>query len=131
MRDTLRLSLSFQPRPRRVEHMRRITGTLLQQCGVHEEAVATVQLLVSEIVTNAVLHGHGPRVRFSLSCDRSGDVLIEVDDYARGRVEVRRPGPEEENGRGMFLVASLARDWGRRGTCTWCTVSTAAAASAS
>ncbi|MFJ1744923.1 hypothetical protein ACIOJD_01585 [Streptomyces sp. NPDC088116] len=49
-----------------------------------------------------------------------------MDDHSPARVVVGHPGPEEEHGRGMSLVATLARAWGRRGTCTWCTVGTQA-----
>ncbi|MFJ2110691.1 MULTISPECIES: ATP-binding protein [unclassified Streptomyces] len=129
IQDALRLTLSFRPRARRVEYLRRIAGAVLRQCGTAEEAVETVQLLVSEIATNAVVHGRGERVRFSLSYDEHGTVLIEVDDCSpapASQVSVRRPGPDEEGGRGMVLVEALARTWGRRGTCTWCTVATRA-----
>ncbi|MFJ2557323.1 MULTISPECIES: ATP-binding protein [unclassified Streptomyces] len=124
IRDALRLSLTFRAHPHRVAHMRRIAGTVLRQDDIGGDAVATVQLLVSEIVTNAVVHGKAERVRFSLSYDRNGIVLIEVDDHSPAPVAVRLPGPDEESGRGMFLVSELARAWGRRGSCTWCTVAT-------
>lgn len=125
IRDALDLSVSFRPDSQRPQQMRRIAGAVLRQSGVgvREDEVETVQLLVSEIVTNAVVHGHGGRVRFSLSyAYDQGDVRIEVDDHSPARIQLRRPGPEEENGRGMLLVAALAQEWGRRGTCTWCTV---------
>ncbi|RDG34590.1 ATP-binding protein [Streptomyces corynorhini] len=119
--------MSFKPHARRVEHTRRMAGALLRQDDVAREAVETVQLLVSEIVTNAVVHGNGDRVRFSLAYDPCGTVRIEVDDRSPARVAVRHPDPDEESGRGMFLVDALARDWGRRGTRTWCTVSVGSA----
>lgn len=122
IQDAVRLNITFRPHTRRVAHLRHITGTLLREGDVGEDAVETAQLLVSEIVTNAVVHGGGERVRFSLSYDRSGDVLIEVDDGAPARIEVRHPEEDDETGRGMLLVATLARTWGRRGTRTWCTV---------
>ncbi|MFE3824323.1 ATP-binding protein [Streptomyces sp. NPDC059092] len=124
IRDALRLSLTFRAHPHRVAHMRRIAGTVLRQDDIGDEAIATVQLLVSEIVTNAVVHGTAERVRFSLSYDRAGIVLIEVDDHSPSPVTVRLSGPDEESGRGMFLVSELARAWGRSGSCTWCTVAT-------
>ncbi|MEV0779735.1 ATP-binding protein [Streptomyces sp. NPDC050428] len=124
IRDAVRLSVSFRPHTRRVANLRRITGALLREGDVREDAVETVQLLVSEIVTNAVVHGGGDRVRFSISYGPSGDVLIEADDGSPARIEVRNPETEDETGRGLLLVAALARAWGRRGTRTWCTVDT-------
>ncbi|MFJ2649610.1 ATP-binding protein [Streptomyces sp. NPDC087420] len=123
--DALRLSLSFEPDPRRVAYARRVAGALLRQRELSEDTVQTVELLVSEIVTNAVVHGRGDRVRFLFAYDEAGDVRIEVDDQSRACVEVRPLNAEDESGRGMFLVAALARAWGRRGTRTWCTVATA------
>ncbi|MFD8964227.1 ATP-binding protein [Streptomyces sp. NPDC059568] len=123
IRDALHLSLSFRPDAQRPQQTRRIVGAVLRQgVGLGEDEVETVQLLVSELVTNAVVHAHSERVRFSVSYDLAGEVRIEVDDHSPARIQLRRPGPEEENGRGMLLVAALARAWGRRGTCTWCTV---------
>ncbi|WP_405820813.1 ATP-binding protein [Streptomyces sp. NBC_00838] len=124
--DAVRLDISFRPHTRRVAHLRHIAGALLAEGGIGQDVVETVQLLVSEIVTNAVVHGCADRVRFSVSYDRSGrdDVLIEVDDGHPARIKVRSPGSDDETGRGMFLVDALARAWGRHGTRTWCTVAT-------
>ncbi|WP_327234414.1 ATP-binding protein [Streptomyces sp. NBC_01317] len=127
--DALRLSLSFAPDTRRVAYARRVAGALLREREFAEDTVQTVELLVSEIVTNAVVHGRGGRVRFLFAYDGAGDVRIEVDDQSRACVKVRPPNAEDETGRGMFLVAALARQWGRRGTRTWCTVATEGASS--
>lgn len=124
IRDAVRLTISFHPHTRRVAHLRHIAGALLREGGIAEGTVETVQLLVSEIVTNAVVHGSGDRVRFSISYDEGGDVLIEADDGRPARVGVRHPAADDESGRGLLLVAALARGWGRRGTCTWCRVAT-------
>ncbi|MGW8454535.1 ATP-binding protein [Streptomyces niveus] len=122
IRDAVRLTISFRPHTRRVAHLRHIAGALLREGGIAEGVIETVQLLVSEIVTNAVVHGAGDRVRFSISYDGGGDVLIEADDGRPARVGVRHPAADDESGRGLLLVAALARGWGRRGTCTWCRV---------
>ncbi|WP_405677445.1 ATP-binding protein [Streptomyces sp. NBC_01511] len=114
---------SFDARPRHVETARRVTASVLAEAGVDDrETVETVQLLVSEIVTNAIVHGNADSVSFQLTCDPADEVLIEVDDHSSGFPEVREAGPDDEGGRGMRLVAFFAREWGRKGTCTWCTV---------
>jgi anti-sigma regulatory factor (Ser/Thr protein kinase) len=118
-----RVEVTFAPDERRVEQMRRLAAAYLGKCGVRDEdAVDTVKLLVSEIVTNAVRYGEGEEVGFALSYDGEGEVRIEVDDHAEGAPKVRETGPEDEGGRGMFLVNALATAWGRTGTRTWCTV---------
>ncbi|MCK8681403.1 ATP-binding protein [Streptomyces lichenis] len=67
---------------------------------------------VSELVTNAVSHGRGGLVSFSLVCDAADTVRIEVADHSPGAPMVRHPGPDAENGRGMLLVSALAGAWG-------------------
>lgn len=116
-------AMSFDADPRQVRTARRVVADVLGEAGVRDrDAVGIVQLLVSEIVTNAIVHGSADSVSMRLSCDDRGEVLIEVDDHSPGGPELREAGPEDESGRGMRLVARLARDWGRTGTCTWCTV---------
>ncbi|MEV0776706.1 ATP-binding protein [Streptomyces sp. NPDC050433] len=116
-------AMSFDADPRHVERARRVTAAVLGKAGVRDrEVVGTVQLLVSEIVTNAIVHGKANSVSFQLTCDGAGEVLVEVDDHSCGAPEVREAGPDDEGGRGMQLVTYFARDWGRKGTCTWCTV---------
>ena len=79
----------------------------------------TTELLVSELVTNAVRASAGlvarhlglPVVQLWLSADREG-VLIEVWD-ADERMPVRqRPDPEADHGRGLLLVEALSEDYG-------------------
>lgn len=111
--------MSFDTDPRRVEAARRVTAAVVGRAGVRDrDVVGTVQLLVSEIVTNAIVHGNTNSVSFQLTCDAAGDVLIEVDDHSSGGPEVREAGPDDEGGRGMQLVSFFARDWGRKGSCT-------------
>ncbi|MFB8114441.1 ATP-binding protein [Streptomyces sp. NPDC055962] len=84
-----------------------------------------VLLCVSELATNALVHGVPPgRVfRVRLTC---GSVLrIEVHDSGDGHVrEPVDPGPLDEHGRGLALVGALADAWGvgKRdpGKIVWC-----------
>ncbi|MEU1420832.1 ATP-binding protein [Kitasatospora sp. NPDC005751] len=71
-------------------------------------------LIVSELVTNAVLHGTpgGNRVRLVMSVCASW-LRIEVHDARADREPVLRAGgSDDESGRGLFLVKSLSRRWG-------------------
>ncbi|MCS0639194.1 ATP-binding protein [Streptomyces sp. LP05-1] len=118
------LVASFPSHPRRVDHARRLTALHLRAASpLSPDVHHTVQLLVSELVTNAIVHGSGPSVTFSLACC-SSVVRVEVDDHSStpGSPVVKCPAPEAESGRGMVLVDTLATAWGRKGTCTWCTV---------
>ncbi|MGW7691745.1 ATP-binding protein [Streptomyces asiaticus] len=108
--------------------LRRIGTAKLNFWGL-PHLVDSGRLLISELVTNALRHGRGPEVvfRFIIGVDL---VVWEVDDGSPGRPEIRVAEPTEENGRGMFLVASIADSWGvsEDGTRTWCTLTVPASA---
>ncbi|SCE17492.1 Anti-sigma regulatory factor (Ser/Thr protein kinase) [Streptomyces sp. DvalAA-14] len=93
-----------------------------------------VLLCVSELTTNALLHGVPPGRGFmlQLSRDAGGVLRIEVHDSGDGRPRLptqadgeRGPDPDQmESGRGLFLVDALADKWdvGERtpGKVVWC-----------
>ena len=76
--------------------------------------------IVAELAANAVLHGRVPGRDFELvlSLPEFGTVLIEVTDTRSEAVPPgfapQVPGPDEESGRGLLLVAALASAWGVR-----------------
>jgi anti-sigma regulatory factor (Ser/Thr protein kinase) len=72
-----------------------------------------VQLVVSELVTNAVRAG-SPRVGLAVAMKRRR-VVIEVSDAAVGWPEQRRAEIAEPGGRGLPLVDVLSDAWGVRG----------------
>ncbi|MFF6880756.1 SpoIIE family protein phosphatase [Streptomyces sp. NPDC012474] len=77
-----------------------------------EELVFTTELIVSELVTNAIRYGIEP-VRLRVL--RDGDSLIcEVADGSSTSPHLRRAAITDEGGRGLFLVARFARRWGTR-----------------
>ena len=70
----------------------------------------TVQLLLSELVTNAVLHAASePKVAISVLRDR---VHIEIFDSSTDAVTPRDAGGKDESGRGLGIVDALAQSWG-------------------
>jgi anti-sigma regulatory factor (Ser/Thr protein kinase) len=78
----------------------------------HERAqlADTTALLVSELVTNALLHARTP-LRLEL---RLGDQSVRVDvvDESSLPPAKQRPDPEAESGRGLLLVDKLSDRWG-------------------
>ncbi|WP_130334790.1 ATP-binding protein [Streptomyces sp. BK022] len=70
-------------------------------------------LVVSELVTNAVVHTASSRVVCELA-DHDGLVRIAVRDEgcAPGEPHPAQQRPDEEHGRGLLLVAALCRAWG-------------------
>lgn len=70
----------------------------------------TLALLVSEVATNALVHGSG-EVQVRVHATDSG-LRVEVQDDSPTMPSRRRAGPLEEGGRGLALVDTLARGWG-------------------
>ncbi|MYS23758.1 PAS domain S-box-containing protein [Streptomyces sp. DvalAA-14] len=90
---------------------RKATRDQLAVWGVDEETASTTELIVSELVGNAVRHGAPPlRLRLIL-----GSVLTcEVSDAATSAPHVQHARTVDENGRGLFILATLAEQWGSR-----------------
>ncbi|MDX3225175.1 SpoIIE family protein phosphatase [Streptomyces sp. ME19-01-6] len=78
--------------------------------GLDEAGFAT-ELMLSELVTNAIRHGAGP-IRVRLLHDRA--LICEVSDTSNTAPHLRRAAATDEGGRGLFLVAQLAQSWGTR-----------------
>ncbi|MFD8334174.1 SpoIIE family protein phosphatase [Streptomyces solisilvae] len=86
-----------------------------------DELAFTTELLVSELVTNAILHASG-RIRLRLI--RDDDLLIcEVGDCSNTQPRVRKARDMDEGGRGLFIVSQCTAKWGcrygRRGKTIW------------
>ncbi|MFC8371867.1 MULTISPECIES: ATP-binding protein [unclassified Streptomyces] len=104
------------PRSRRsVPRARALLHAVLGDWGVGQETLDNAELVLSELVTNALrVPAPGDRqvgVRISRSV-ADGLLRIEVSDAGGGRPEVREPGEDETGGRGLLLVAALAHRWG-------------------
>ncbi|MFD8796661.1 ATP-binding protein, partial [Streptomyces vinaceus] len=84
----------------------------LADWGLDELAFAA-ELMLSELVTNAVRYGTEP-IQVRLVHDTS--LICEVSDGSSTAPHLRRAASTEEGGRGLFLVAQLARAWGTRYT---------------
>ncbi|MGW2910676.1 ATP-binding protein [Streptomyces asoensis] len=111
------MQLEIRPDPAEVGRARRWARSRLAGSGIgDEEALAeTLILLVSELVTNAVVHTGCPAVlRLSLpgGTAEPSTVRLEVADSS-GRAPVPRcAGDEATGGRGLALVDGLADRWG-------------------
>ncbi|MBD0418536.1 SpoIIE family protein phosphatase [Streptomyces sp. TRM S81-3] len=80
--------------------------------GLSEEAFVT-ELVVSELVTNAIRYG-GPPIQLRLIRDRT--LICEVSDGSSTSPHLRRAHAFDEGGRGLLLVAQLTQRWGTRQT---------------
>ncbi|MEU9455658.1 SpoIIE family protein phosphatase [Streptomyces sp. NPDC048277] len=99
---------TLQPEASAPGRARRLTRQALAGWGL-EELTDTAELLVSEIVTNAVRHASRP---ISLRLLRTDVLRCEVGDDVPQLPRLRRASPDEEHGRGLYLVNRLARRWG-------------------
>ena len=86
-----------------------------------EDLIPTTELLVSELVTNAVRYSRGD-VTFRLVNEKA--LVCEVLDTSAALPRLRQANSEDENGRGLQVVRQLSQRWGARRTATgkvvWC-----------
>ncbi|MFJ7240719.1 SpoIIE family protein phosphatase [Streptomyces olivaceus] len=78
------------------------------------DASFTVELVVSELVTNAIRYG-SPPIRLRLIHDAT-TLICEVSDSSHTAPHLRRARTWDEGGRGLLLVAQLTQRWGSRHT---------------
>ncbi|GGU88189.1 ATP-binding protein [Streptomyces albospinus] len=129
--QVLQVQLEVRPDPAEVGRARRWARSRLAGSGIgaDEPLAETLILLISELVTNAVVHtGTAARLRmcFSGSGAVVGTVRVEVVDASARPPRQRHADGEDTNGRGLELVDGLADRWGWQhegaGKRIWCEV---------
>ncbi|OIJ97480.1 PAS sensor protein [Streptomyces sp. MUSC 14] len=99
----------LDPGPSEVARARRLVRAQLLDWGL-PQAVDTAELLVSEVVTNAVRHAVSEPV--GLRVILADALLFEVTDDEPALPAMLGAGPYDEAGRGLRVVSRLAREWG-------------------
>jgi len=115
-----RLNLRLRSSIKAPQQARRAVSGLLASVA-REDLGPDAALLVSELVTNAVVHAGGP---IGVSAAYRGRTLrVEVHDTGAGGLSLRYPSAHDEAGRGFRLVTVLARRWAvdpaREGKTVW------------
>jgi PAS domain S-box-containing protein len=105
-----------------VHETRAVVESSLRSWEVPRTVGEEIVLAVSELVTNAMLHGRPP---IELRMRRHGhEVFVEVRDCATLMPRRMRPSEDDEHGRGLQLVSALTDRWGARpirdGKAVWC-----------
>ncbi|MGW2939884.1 SpoIIE family protein phosphatase [Streptomyces sp. NPDC001156] len=116
-------SWQFPSDPAVVSRARTLAIRQLTQWGLEHLAEST-ELIVSELFTNAIIHGDCNSDRtIGLRLIRHEMLTCEVSDASHSHPLLRHPRTTDEHGRGLFLVTQLSRRWGTRhipdGKLTW------------
>ncbi|MFD9000157.1 SpoIIE family protein phosphatase [Streptomyces sp. NPDC059582] len=99
--------------PSAVALARRWTRAQLAAWGMDQETGFNTELIVSELVTNAIRYG-SPPLEVRLVNDRT--LTCEVRDSGAAAPHLRHARTVDEGGRGLFIAAQLAQTWGTRYT---------------
>jgi anti-sigma regulatory factor (Ser/Thr protein kinase) len=128
------MQLNVQPDPAEVGRARRWARSRLIGSGIgpDEPLTEALVLIVSELVTNAVVHTGCPAVLCMAfpteegGCCQEGTVRVEVADESGRPPAPRHAGGDDTGGRGLELVDGLADRWGWQpegaGKRIWCEV---------
>ncbi|MDR3082401.1 MAG: serine/threonine-protein phosphatase, partial [Streptomyces sp.] len=97
------------PEPVETGRARAVVREQLHEWGLNTLATPA-ELMVSELVGNAVTHTHSRQIELRLV--RGDTLLCEVDDDDQTLPTLLSAGPTDEYGRGLRVVSTLAREWG-------------------
>ena len=115
--------LTLPPKSTSPARARRFVGDTL--AGWRVEDGDDVVLVVSELVTNALLHARTP-MTVHLDDEEKGTVRLAVTDASPQALQERHFSVDSGTGRGLRLLASLASEWGVEwhdgGKTVWCRV---------
>jgi anti-sigma regulatory factor (Ser/Thr protein kinase) len=117
------LSVDLPPEPSSATRARALARERLEE-SCSSDTLDTVALLVTELVTNAILHARTPLL---LTLEpRPGSVRICVEDESDEQPALRHYESDAVTGRGLAMVEQLASSWGvdatPSGKAVWCEV---------
>ncbi|MEY9949830.1 SpoIIE family protein phosphatase [Kitasatospora sp. GAS1066B] len=99
--------------PEIVREARTLTARQLAEWDLADrvDLAFTTELVVSELVTNAIRYGKPP-IRLTLIRDRT--LVCEVTDGSSTSPHIRRALETDEGGRGLYMIAQFTQLWGAR-----------------
>jgi anti-sigma regulatory factor (Ser/Thr protein kinase) len=104
---------------------RAAVARFFEGCEMDRGTLATLTLLVSELVSNAVAHSDASPSSGVRLCVRQLDgqvVRVAVTDQGSGFIPIPHDPDHHQGGYGLYLVEKQATDWGvhrQDGTCVW------------
>ncbi|MEU5900292.1 ATP-binding protein [Streptomyces venezuelae] len=110
---------TIPPEPVRVAEIRHQAADRMEGWAVPASVVESVTLVLSELVTNAVVHGEGD-IHVVMHRQTAG-LHLEVSDESATRPVLKSVHPDALHGRGLFLVRDFCDSWGIKndGRTTW------------
>ncbi len=100
----------FEPTPRSIAVARRRVREILEARSIPAPTIEMVELLTSEVVTNAIVHGESaPEVELVVSDQQ---VRVAVEDDSPEEPKVTSVEPTALTGRGLDLVDRFSATWG-------------------
>ncbi|MFJ4338762.1 ATP-binding protein [Streptomyces sp. NPDC088915] len=118
MADHQEASVTLPSEPASVPTARRYVAEVLTDWGLDEfsDQADAVRLIVSELATNAVLHtfGQSPTFTVDVRLERGEQLHVGVTDSHPRRPRRLPAAVQQDNGRGMVIVRSLAAESGGR-----------------
>jgi anti-sigma regulatory factor (Ser/Thr protein kinase) len=117
-----RVCFKLEPELSSVRHARSLIRDPLKRWGL-EDLIDSSELLVSELVTNAIKYAKNGEVTLRLILEPES-LVCEVHDSSPALPRVLQVDKDAENGRGLHVVSQMAAHWGVRrtaaGKVVWC-----------
>lgn len=113
--DTPILQISLERNPQAPSIARAAIRGFSKESEISPERLVTLTLLVSEVVSNAVVHSHAPATsEIRLCVQRLGDdvIRVEVTDQGRGFIPAPRDPSQRDAGYGLHILETQATQWG-------------------
>ncbi|MFI9628505.1 ATP-binding protein [Streptomyces sp. NPDC052042] len=112
--EALRYCFALPAHPKSVAGARRLARARLDEWRLGGDAYDAALLIVSELVTNAVVHTMSARVVCELRClDRRLRIAVQDQGHQAGGPKLCRAA-DDEHGRGLLLVDAMSSTWGSR-----------------
>ncbi len=110
MKPRRKFQIRLESSPRSVREARRFFVRVADEIGLSPEHRELGALALSELVTNAVVHGSGP---VDITARDEGEAMRwEVADASSVAPRQRTATPDDSSGRGLAIVAAVAGSWG-------------------